>query len=329
MADAAKSPWPALPEHHAALLTRLKATAKKPGTVTLLKGMPGSGKTTLVKQLGEDIRQASCRSIRIRSLAQYDPITLLSLYDAPVALDDCQLAPGLLEYLASGNGPEHSVILSGTPNRHLINRLAERLGERFCEMELALCPNPALSSVLIQKSGIQTGAASLSDFLTHLMSGRLPSMAGARNASNFWSDWLTAFIDEIAGKILKTSHPRLFFQFMKELASIAGEELNFSQIAKSCGISSVTARTWFDALEDACVVKQIQPIQTSSRRPVKRSKLLFMDTGLAIYLSTLLSKEQLLASPSFKGLVFNEFASSLLDQNMTSSSSIEIQTKRQ
>ena len=85
---------------------------------------------------------------------------------------------------------------------------------------------------------------------------------------------------------------------MTLLASLTGEELNYSELSKSIGVDVKTIARWISVLEAGNLIYLLQPYYENSikRQIVKRPKVYFKDTGLACYLAKIGSKETLIAS---------------------------------
>ena len=275
----------------------------------LITGQQGSGKAAWAQRKFPERTLVSCRSVKAWNLAKNSPLAFFELYGKTSAVTDCELAPELLDFVTENPEAVHGpVVLVGNPRRSQIERLRERLGSAAEVIEVSPYENPAFEATA------WTGAdphAKLAGFYAAMMEGKLPALAGER-PQRFWADWLTELIDLVAGKILRTESPNTFYRFMKTLAEQAGQEINFSEAGRACSVSSVTAKAWAEALEDARVIRMIRPLKTPTRRPVKHSRMIFRDTGLALYLSDVITEEQLREHGNLRGFVLNEIASSRL-----------------
>lgn len=77
-----------------------------------------------------------------------------------------------------------------------------------------------------------------------------------------------------------------FSSFMNVIGSTNAEIINYSNIARDCGIDSKTVKAYFEILEDMYLGYQIYPLKSSQKRQIitASSKFYLFDTGLANYL---------------------------------------------
>jgi uncharacterized protein len=77
-----------------------------------------------------------------------------------------------------------------------------------------------------------------------------------------------------------------FAKFLDVVGTSNGEMVQYSNIARDCGIDSKTVKTYFEILEDMYLGYQLHPYRSKVKRQVitERSKFYFFDTGLANYL---------------------------------------------
>lgn len=82
------------------------------------------------------------------------------------------------------------------------------------------------------------------------------------------------------------------------LAHYHGQVLNYSELARSFGISDVTARKYIDILEGTFMVRTLQPwYLNTGKRLVKRPKIYIRDSGIFHCLMSIENMDQLLAHP--------------------------------
>jgi len=88
--------------------------------------------------------------------------------------------------------------------------------------------------------------------------------------------------------------------------------LNLNNLAKDCGISQPTAKSWLSILESSYIVFLLPPYYRNfKKRIIKSPKLYFYDSGLASFLLGIREIEDLQALPNmgslFENLVVSEF----------------------
>ena len=99
---------------------------------------------------------------------------------------------------------------------------------------------------------------------------------------------------------------RQFEIFVQLLAGRVGQEVNFSDIASSVGVSSTTVKSWLSVLEASFVVYVLRPyFNNLGKRLVKAPKVYFTETGLAAYLNGIRSPDQAAMHPNLGGLFEN------------------------
>lgn len=83
---------------------------------------------------------------------------------------------------------------------------------------------------------------------------------------------------------LNNIEKRLEFQkFLAVLATRSGQELNYSDLSKDCGINLPTVKTWLSIVEASGLVFLLPPFyENIEKRLVKSPKMYFVDTGLVV-----------------------------------------------
>jgi predicted AAA+ superfamily ATPase len=83
------------------------------------------------------------------------------------------------------------------------------------------------------------------------------------------------------------------------LAHLTGQQLNYSMIAKSLGITSNTAKSYIEFIENAFLIRSLPPYYKNiKKRLTKSSKIFWRDTGILHYLLNVNSYDQLLGNPN-------------------------------
>jgi predicted AAA+ superfamily ATPase len=164
------------------------------------------------------------------------------------------------------------------------------------------------------------------------LSGFLPSEIGLENWDRLWfrggyplaylqdddvlrKDWLENYLNTYVQRDLPLlgmpAEPGVTLRLMFMLAHVNGQVLNMSNIARSLGLSVNTIKTYLYFLENAGIIRLLQPwFVNSGKRLVKNPKLYFRDSGLLHYLLGIRSRQDLNRHPgcgaSFEGFIIEK-----------------------
>lgn len=137
-------------------------------------------------------------------------------------------------------------------------------------------------------------------------------------SEQFSQRWQQNFIDNYLQRDLPAlglpTNPSLSYRLLQMLASQNGAALNFSQLARSMGVSTTTAKHYFHFFENAFLVYQLKPWYANlKKRLVKTARLFFADTGMLHHLLGISKFETLLghiaAGSSWENFAINQIRS--------------------
>ncbi len=227
----------------------------------------------------------------------------------PVIIDEIQKIPALLNeihWLIENKNIQF--ILCGSSARQLKREHANLLGGRAWRYELyPLC------------------AKEIPDFnlVRALNQGLIPSHYLSTNYKKSLKAYVQDYLkEEIRAEGLARNLPA-FSRFLDSAAYSQGELVNFSNIARECGVDSKTVREYYEILQDTHLGYLIEPYRNKKSRQIltETSKFYFFDTGLANFLTKNTIQElrgeaagrsfehwillELLACRSYKELDFN------------------------
>ena len=127
--------------------------------------------------------------------------------------------------------------------------------------------------------------------------------------------WQKSYLDLLAMRDLPAwglpARPQMTRRFFRMLATSHGVIWNASQIGKSLGLSYHTVNLYLDHLEQAYLIRKLQPFFTNiKKRLVKSPKIYFRDSGLHHSLMNISRKDDLLVQPwvgaSWEGWVIEQ-----------------------
>ena len=277
-----------------------------PGEDTFfLWGPRQTGKTTLLRQRYPDARRVDL--LKADEFRRYmaNPERLREEIEAAgtppggqVVIDEVQKAPALLDevhWLIENRGVRFA--LCGSSARKVRRGAANLLGGRALRFELR-----GLTTVEIGEG------FDLTRMLNH---GYLPRMveatAPARRLDAYVANYLR---EEVAAEGLVRNLPA-FSGFLNAAALCDGELINFSNVAADCGVSSHTARAYFEILEDTLLGRWLPALRKCAKRRVVRApKFYFADVGIVNRLARrgVLTPGSELYGKAFENWVFHELS---------------------
>lgn len=243
-----------------------------------LFGARGVGKSTLVRSLFPNSVYINLLLAEEEEALAGDPDTLIRRLQAmglsarhDVVIDEIQKVPKLLDVVHQLiETTAHRFILTGSSARKLKRGSSNLLAGRASVRELY----PFSAAELGERFNIDCA----------LEWGLLPEIDQiADNEERY--DFLIAYAhtylkEEVWGEhLIRNLDP--FRKFLEVAAQANGKQINFSKIARLCGVTEKTVRTYFEILEDTLLGFFLEPYSTSVRKQVGRTpKFYFFDPGV-------------------------------------------------
>ncbi len=223
--------------------------------------------------------------------------------DKCVVIDEVQRMPELfplLRALVDIDRKPGRYILLGSASPEMIKGSSETLAGRIAYTELTpFSWLEANSSVTMHH---------------HWLFGGFPSAMLAGNKA-YAGRWLKSFTETFIQRDLQElGHqisPPLISRMLEMIASLHGQILNQSDLARSLSVSSPTVSRYLDLLEGGFIITRLQPYFLNiGKRLVKQPKIYVRDTGILHHLLGIREIEQLLGSwivgASWEGYVLEQ-----------------------
>ncbi|WP_319524038.1 ATP-binding protein [uncultured Desulfosarcina sp.] len=297
-----------------------------------LIGSRQCGKTTLLQQLSDDWRIYDLeKQSDFQNIIQ-DPDLFLRLNPDKIAIDEAQLLPELFPALRVAVDSDRQrtgrFVITGSSSPNLVRSISETLAGRvgiiemapfsFCETRQAL--SPPLFQFLADRVPIEDVVHELKtlgdirDVHDFWFRGGYPEPWLKQN-NRFHSTWMNQYIGTYlyrdVAKLFPGINENRFRQFIQILAGISGNVINYSDVARSLGVSQPTVRDYFQIADGTFLWRTI-PAYTRNllKRTVKHPKGYLRDSGLLHYLLRIPDLDLLVTHPvmgrSWESLVIEE-----------------------
>ncbi|NTW76725.1 MAG: ATP-binding protein [Syntrophaceae bacterium] len=269
--------------------------------VVTLTGPRQSGKTTLARTVFRNRPYASLEEPDLRQAAKDDPRSFLARFPKGAVLDEVQRCPEILSYLQTRvdtDGRMGLYILTGSQQFGLMSGITQSLAGRTAFVELL----PFTTKELASAGKLP---ANIDDMIS---TGCYPPIYDrALNPANWYSAYVTAYIERDVRQMLNIHELETFQRFVRLCAGRIGQLLNLSSLATECGITHNTAKSWISVLEASYLIFLLRPhFVNFNKRLVKMPKLYFYDVGLAAWLLGIRTAEQIITHP-LRGSLFETF----------------------
>lgn len=268
-------------------------------SVLTVTGPRQSGKTTLIRNLFDNLPYYSLENLDVMAFAENDPVAFLNQHKEGMILDEVHNAPALLSYIQGivDEHPDKRFILSGSSQFSMLKKITQSLAGRTAVFELL-----PLSYSEIHGQVSDTPLDKL------LFDGFYPAIYSGRNVPEFmYPAYMKTYIDKDVRDLLQVKDMMQFHTFIKLCAGRIGSLFKASELANEVGVSTNTIFSWLSVLQASYIVTLLPPyFENTSKRLTKTPKLYFLDTGLACYLLDIESSEQL-ARDKMRGALFENF----------------------
>lgn len=268
-------------------------------SVITITGPRQSGKTTLIKNMFSNLPYYSLENLDVRSFAENDPIAFLNQHKEGMILDEVHNAPSLLSYIQGIVDEDRGrrFILSGSSQFSMLKKITQSLAGRTAVFELLPISYSELNERISETSLDKM-----------LFDGFYPAILSGSNIPKFlYPAYVKTYLDKDVRDLLQIKDMMQFHTFIRLCAGRIGSLFNASELANEIGVSSNTITSWLSVLQASYIITLLPPyFENSRKRLTKAPKIYFTDTGLACYLLSIESAEQL-SRDKMRGALFENF----------------------
>ena len=283
-----------------------------------LIGVRQCGKTTLLNQLPDSWKILDLEKASDFDLVNHDPDLFLRLNPDKVALDESQLLPALFPALRvaidSKRNTSGRYIITGSSSPELIKSISESLAGRIAIIELAPLTiseayelqQPAFYKLISKRCSLKdlltlTPEKTIQDISQYWLHGGYPE-PWVKNKPRFRKLWLQNYLQTYIERDILRLFPNLnrekYRLFIQMLGQISGNIINYSNVARTLGISQPTAREYFQIAHSTFVWRHIPAYEKNvTKRIIKHPKGYLRDTGLLHFILHLQNIDMLLTHP--------------------------------
>lgn len=290
------------------------------------------GKTTLLQTLSKDWKVYDLeKQSDYQSLSQ-DPDLFFRLHPDKIAIDEVQLQPELFAALRVAVDRERHrtgrFIITGSSSPKLIRSVSESLAGRIGVIEMAPFAFSEVREILAPPFfRFLTDKVHVRDFIDELkplgsiqdvhefwFKGGYPEPWLKKN-KRFHSIWMNQYVGTYlyrdVAKLFPGINENRFRLFVQILAGISGNVVNYSDVARSLGVSQPTVRDYFKIADGTFLWRTIPAYTRNAlKRIIKHPKGYFRDSGLLHSLLRIPDLDLLTTHPvmgrSWEGLVIEE-----------------------
>ncbi len=295
------------------------------------------GKTTLLKTLPSSWTHFDLEKTDDYDLIEKSPDLFFRLNPDFISIDEAQQLPSLFQALRVAIDQKRSrpgrFVITGSSSPHLLKSISETLAGRVGIIEMApfSCSeahekDPStffklLTSEKHPKNWVNElkPQFSLQEIHRYWWQGGYPE-PWIRKTNDFRMAWMSNYVKTYLERDIARLFPQLnqirFRTFLNLLAGLSGTIINYSDVARSLGISTPTVRDYVDIVHGSFIWRQIPAFEKKSlKRLVKHPKGYFRDGGLLHFLMKIPDQKSLLTHPkmgaSWESLVIEEIVRGL------------------
>lgn len=286
--------------------------------VVLVTGPRQVGKTTLLHHALSDYRYLTLDDLNAYNLASTDPGAFLNRDVLPVVVDEIQQTPDLfrqVKYLVDSIEDYGLIVLTGSQTYQLMQGVSESLAGRIGILEL---PTLSLREILKNTNkgpyipslinDEEVSSLSRRDLWATIQRGTMPRLQDQSvDWYDYYSSYTRTYLERDVRQLINIKNERKFYKFMIACAARTGQLLNATDIANTVDVDVKTIQGWLSVLQASGIIHLLQPFwANTTKRLTKTPKLYFMDTGLACYLTSWNTPEQLM-NGAVSGHMFETF----------------------
>ncbi len=298
----------------------------------VILGSRQSGKTTLLKELPADWKIFDVEKRSDYTIISQDPDLFLRINSSHVAIDEAQFLPNIFPALRvaidSNREEKGRFVITGSSSPDLVKSISESLAGRVGFMEIS--PFLVTEALNLPQSGffriISEGkntvkllknipvASKLADIHDYWFRGGYPE-PWTKDNSRFQNVWMENYIKSYLNRDILRLFPNLnkekYRIFLGIMSDLSGTIINYSEVARTLGVSVPTVRDYFEIANGSFLWRSIPAYEKNAmKRIVKHPKGHVRDSGLLNHLLHIRDINHLLSHPRaghlWEGMVTEE-----------------------
>lgn len=255
------------------------------GKVIVLYGPRQAGKTTLVKEIqkkySDDSVYLSCDEPDIRLAFTNATSSAMKAFIGDkklVFLDEAQRVEniGISLKLLFDTFPQTQIIATGSSSFELANKINEPLTGRKREFFL-----PPIS---VQEFTDVYGKLEVTRTVEQRMVyGMYPEViiGGATKARETLTEITNSYLYKDILSHQSIRHPEVLEKILRALALQIGQEVSYTELAKTVGVNKQTVERYIELLEKTFVIFRLPPLHRNPRKEIRKlRKIYFFDNGI-------------------------------------------------
>lgn len=284
--------------------------ATKSFKVVLITGPRQVGKSTLFEKLMEPGRtKVSLDDFDVLTLAKQDPNLFFQTYKPPLLIDEVQKAPELLvqiKKIVDATDEKGLFWLTGSQKFTLMKNVSESLAGRVAVLDLqGLSQSEKLNNpdrgIFVPDMPLQTKRPiwSAKETFKVIHTGSYPQLFdGITDWELYYKSYVDTYLMRDVKDIVQLGNELTFLRFLKVLAPLTAQQLNYASLARNIDVAPNTVKNWVNILQTLGIIYLLQPYFENNigKRLVKSPKVYFMDTGLCAYLCAIKTSDALMES---------------------------------
>jgi len=323
-----------IPRHIEPVVARI--AKRKP--VLVLTGARQVGKSTLLREVYQNINYVALNRPLVRESAKQNPSNFFDINKPPIIVDEIQKVPELFEYIkdvVDEDKTKGQYYLTGSQSQKLMQKVSDSLAGRAGIIRLLGLSMRELSAsnhrdpfapTTKHIAAMQNQRLDFDLLTSRIHKGFFPELYETESDLHDWSDfhssYLQTYIEKDIRDELNITDESAFLKFIRACASLSGQMLNMTTMAELCGKTVKTVKTWLSVLESSGLVYLLEPYSNNfNKRLIKAPKMYFLDTGLACWLLGWNTPEQLIRGAMwghiFESFVFAEILKSFYNDGIT------------
>ena len=278
------------------------------------------GKTTLLQTLSEEWKHFDLELGSDHDVISRDPDLFLRLNEPKLAIDEAQILPELFPALRVAIDRNRDVpgrfVITGSSSPDLLRSISESLAGRIGIIEMAPLswseihpPKQKATIDLLLDSSCEpkelveliSPNGSLQEVHDYWFRGGYPEpwLKNSKRFADVWTNqYVRTYLYRDIGRLFAQLNQTKFRQFLNLLAGLSGTILNYSDVARTLGVSQPTVREYFEITHGTFIWRKIPPYERNSmKRLVKHPKGYLRDTGLLHHFLRIGSLDALLSHP--------------------------------